>query len=383
MEKMVKKHVLLMYISNVSGHRCASTALETALSRLDSTVSVKAIDAFNYTNPFWEKRINSLYMLVIKGWPWLWDYLYDNRKVLNRAEKIRPWIHQLNERKMKALLEQFTPDVVVCTQAFPLGMVADYKFKHRLALPIVGVLTDFAPHSYWLNDYVNAYVVPAPQIRQRLIEKGIATARLATLGIPIDPKFAEPSSKSITLAKLNLDPKIPVVLVMGGGQGLGPLKDIVRALDTLQTNLQLVVVCGTNKKLFTWFNKNKHRFTKPLTIFGYSEQINELMDIASFIVTKPGGLTSAEALSKSLPIVIFSPLPGQESQNSQFLLNQGAAIKVNKLEQLKTVASNLLTNPLQLQQLRQKAQAIAYPDSAVQIAQLILNMVEKNAVPSV
>ena len=161
---MSAKKVLLMHISNVSGHHSASLAIEQALQKIDGNVQTKSIDAFNYTNPFLEKFINSLYMAIIKIVPQFWDYLYDNEDVLRKIRKTRSLLHSLKDTNIRKLFDDFRPDIVVCTQAFPCGMVADYKRRRGLNIPLVGVLTDYAPHLYWLNDFVDIYVVLNSQL---------------------------------------------------------------------------------------------------------------------------------------------------------------------------------------------------------------------------
>lgn len=374
---MGQKRVLLMHISDVSGHRCASLAIEKALRELDGDVQTHAIDAFNYISPYWGKLISALYLFVIKVVPRLWDYLYDNEDILRRVRKVRSLIHKINEEKIKKLFDQFSPDIVVCTQAFPCGMVADYKHQHNLNIPLMGVLTDYAPHLYWLNDFVDFYVVPALEIKQRLMQRGIPQERLKILGIPIDAKFRNQSNREQTFRRLRLDPNLPVILIMGGGQGLGPIKKIVHTLDELSHAVQLVVVCGTNRLLYKWLKKNKTNFNKHGFITGYTDQIDDLMTISSFIVSKAGGLSSAEALSKALPIIIVNPLPGQESQNTQFLLEAGVALKADSFRKLQSLAEELLSDTTKLDELRKKARAISCADSALKIAQLILSMFEQ------
>ncbi len=364
-----------MYISNVSGHRRASLAIQKALQEVDGTVQTKTIDAFNYTNPFLEKFINKLYVFVIKTVPRIWDYLYDNENVLKRVRKIRWLIHKLNDKKIKELFDDFRPDIVVCTQAFPCGMVADYKRRHNLNIPLMGVLTDYAPHGYWLNDSVDIYIVPVPKIKQKLIQRGIPQQRLKVLGIPIDTKFRNPGNPGEVLRRLGLDSNLPVILIMGGGQGLGPIKKIVHTLDKLRQPVQLIVACGTNRSLYKWLKRNEPLFNKPVTVMDYTERIDELMSVSSFIVTKPGGLTSAEALSKSLPIIIASPLPGQESLNTHFLLETGIALKMDSFAELGSLAEELLSDTERLEKLRRRAYAAAPADSALKTAQLILSMI--------
>lgn len=366
-----------MHISDVSGHRCASLAIERALQEVDGGVQTKSIDAFSYTNPRLERFIDKLYMFVIKAVPGFWEYLYDNQDILKKTKKVWPLLHRTNERKIEELFKEFSPHIVVCTQAFPCAMVAHYKRKQNLSLPLMGVLTDYAPHSYWLNDAVDAYVVPTEKVEQKLMQRGISKTRLQVCGIPIDSKFRKQTNHEEVFRRLGLDYHLPIVLIMGGGQGLGPIKEIAQTLDRLSVSVQLVIVCGTNQKLYSWLNKNKSCFTKPVLVIGYTEEVDDLMAVSSFVVTKPGGLTSAEALSKSLPMIIVNPLPGQETHNTRFLLEAGVALKADDLTRLKDLAQELLDNPAKLDELRKKAASIASADSALKIARLILKMIKQ------
>jgi processive 1,2-diacylglycerol beta-glucosyltransferase len=373
---MDTKKILLIHISNVSGHRCAGLAIDKALKEISKGLQTKSIDIFSYTNPLIGKFINKLYTIVIKIAPRIWDYLYDNEQIFKKARKIRSIIHYINDKKINKLLTKFKPDIVVCTQAFPCGMIADYKSRHNLQIPLIGVLTDFAPHRYWLNNNIDFYIVPALKIKQRLMQRGIPSTRIKLLGIPIDSRFANQSKKEEIFSKLKLNPDIPVILIMGGGQGLGPIKQIVQTLNRITPAVQLIVVCGTNRSLYRWLKRKQMKFKQFISIMGYTEYINELMDISSLIVTKPGGLTSAEALSKSLPIIIINPLPGQETQNMHFLLESGVALQALDFWQLKSLVEDLLSNAPKLEQLRKNACAIACADSSRKIAQFIFSILE-------
>ncbi len=156
-----KKKILLMYITASSGHYRASRAIEASLKNLSSSVEILNINAFGYTNPILEKVINRTYMGVIKTKPEVWEYLYDNPKILKSVQGLRDVIHKFNSKKLKTLLENFKPDVVLCTQAFPCGMIADHKKYLNLKLPLIGVLTDHAPHSHWLFNEVDYYITPS------------------------------------------------------------------------------------------------------------------------------------------------------------------------------------------------------------------------------
>jgi processive 1,2-diacylglycerol beta-glucosyltransferase len=361
-----------MYISEVSGHHSASLAVEKAIKILDPGADVLNINAFNYTNPIWERIINRAYLSVVKNTPELWDYLYDNPKVLKNTRKIREMIHKSHTEKLQALFDEFKPNVVAATQAYPCGMVADYKKTFNLDLPVVGILTDYAPHSYWIYDNIDAYVVPSKETGAKLARNGILEERIKPLGIPIDPKYAAPLDKTAIQKEFGLDPKLPTILIMGGGQGLGPIKNILAAIGRIKENFQAIVVAGTNKKLFRWVQKR--RFNKKVIPLAYTDCVEKLMEVSTFIVTKPGGVTTAEALAKNLPMLIINPLPGQEAMNTNFLLNEGVALKADSEDELAILIDWLLANPGKLKQISQKTFQYAKPDAAIKTAELLLGL---------
>ena len=373
---MASKRVLLMYISEDSGHHCASLAIEKAIHQLSPASETLNINAFNYTNPILEKVINRAYMSVLKRKPEIWDYLYDNPKVLEKTRRLRSLIHGLNSPKLKVLMGDFKPDTVVCTQAFPCGMVADYKKTYELDLPLVGVLTDYAPHSYWVYNNVDYYVVPSEETGRKLIQSGVDERKIKPFGIPLDLNFKKPSERQAVSSSLGLDPFKPMVLIMGGTQGLGPIKELVLFLNDLSQPMQIVIVCGTNRKLYRWLSRRMKGFKKKTLLYGFTHNISELMTVASVIVTKAGGITTAEALAKGLPMVILHPLPGQEAMNTAYLLREGTAVKAENIKDCAVILEELLYNEAKLHSMSLNAKRCSRPESALDIANLILGVVK-------
>ncbi len=367
------KRVLLMYISQVSGHRQGAVAISKSLKALDPDCEVMSINGFGYTYPVMEKIINTAYMGVIKRAPQIWEYLYDNPKVIKFSEKWKQSIHKSSHKKLKPLFDEFKPDVVVCTQAFPCGMVADYKLSHQLPMTVIGVLTDYAPHLYWLHEGVDHYVVPSQEACDRYIKEGIPKDKIKVFGIPIRMKFAEAVGRQKSAAKIGLDPQVATVLIMGGGQGLGPMKETVKSLVRLPRALQLIVICGTNVKLVHWIKKVQRQTSKKIVFYDYASNVDELMEASTLIVTKPGGMTTSECLAKGLPMVIVDPIPGQEERNSQFLVNQGIALRVDDKRHIAKAIDGLLNDPKQLAAMRAAALNNGKPTAAQDIARLILN----------
>lgn len=363
-----------MYISEVSGHHSATIAIEKALKAAQPDTEILNINAFNYTNPISEKIINRLYLGVIKMTPQIWDYLYDNPRVVKRIEKLKESIHKFNSPKLKHLFDDFKPDAVLCTQAFPCGMCADYKKTYRSDLKLIAVLTDYVPHSYWVYDAVDYYITPSEDVSLRLVRKGVTADKIRPFGIPFDPGFNELSERSRIFQKLKLDASIPTVLIMGGGQGLGPIKTIVKSLEKVRRPIQEIIVTGTNKKLFNSLKRKVKKYKNKIMLYGYANNINELMDIAVIIVTKPGGVTTAEVLAKRIPMIIVKPIPGQEANNTAYLTQKGAAIKVDEPKEINLVIEDLLSQPAKINRIRESAGIISKPNASLDIARLLLNL---------
>lgn len=361
-----------MYITTSSGHQHASLAIEKAIRHLKPDAEILNIDSFNYTNPIMAGIINRTYMGIIKNTPEVWDYLYDNPKIVKNMQALRDLIHKFNTDKLKVLLDDFKPDAIGCTQAFPCGMVADYKKSFGINPLLVGVLTDYIAHSYWIFDTVDFYVVPSQQSKKKLIKNGVPADKIKIFGIPIDIKFIDKTDKAVIYQRLGLNTDVATILIMGGGQGLGPIKNMAVILDRMDIPLQILVVCGTNHRLYKWFDKRKNKFKKKILFWEYANNIHELMEISTIVITKPGGLTTAEALSKALPMIILNPIPGQETKNTEFLIEEGVAIKSESYLDAALILKNLLLSDSKLQAMRSKAKDIALPDSALQTARLLL-----------
>lgn len=372
-----KKRVLLMYITKVSGHRQATLAIQQTLHRMAPDVEAPAINGFGYTYPVLEKIVNRAYMSVIRRTPKVWDYLYDNPKIVKNSQSIKQFLHKTSHEKLRMLFERHNPSVVVCTQAFPCGMVADYKRAYNIDMTLIGVLTDFSPHSFWINEGVDYYVVPSEDAKDRFIKKGVDEKIIRVYGIPIRPRFAEKLDKKLIADKLGVDLSKPVILIMGGGQGLGPIRSIVRSLIKLDIDIQIMVVAGTNKKVIKSLKRYDKKYPKKILVFEYVKNVDELMEVATLIITKPGGMTTAESLAKGLPMVVVNPIPGQEMRNTDFLIRKGIAVRIDNKADIGEEVDMLLRSPERLEAMRKAAYENARPNASVDIVKLILENINR------
>ncbi len=370
----MKFRILLMYISPRSGHHAAALAIDKALHQIDPTITTSLVNSFRYTNPILERIVSETYLKVIQTTPEVWDFLYDNPTLVKNTQTFRKLIHRFNSKKLSKLIEGFKPDAVVCTQAFPCGMVADYKKRHHLDLPLVAVLTDYCPHSYWFYDNVDAYIVSSFIAVDRFKKNGIPTDRIHEFGIPIDPSFTRVPPPEAARARWGLDPRLPVVLLMGGSQGLGPIKNVVQELAQLPENFQIAVICGSNGALRRWLERHQKKTRKKLVVLGFVKEINELMSVSLALITKPGGLSSAEAVAMHLPMILINPIPGQEAQNARILLNKRIAMQAVDGRETALLIQRLLRDPQLVGDMREATRQMARPHSAIETAALALRL---------
>ncbi|MBU4376837.1 MAG: hypothetical protein KKD29_05085 [Candidatus Omnitrophica bacterium] len=370
----MNKKILLLYISEHSGHHQAAIALEKAILKRSPGSDVLSINAFRYVNPVMERIIHGAYMRVIKKRPEIWGYLYDNPKIIKKTERLKNFINRSNSQKIEKLISRFEPDVVACTQAFPCGIFASYKKRYKKDTPLVGILTDYAPHSYWIYDNVDIYVVPSKGVGEEFIKKGVAEDKIKALGVPIDHSFAESRDKISIRKRMGISPGEHVVLVMGGTHGIGPDDKLVKSLSGSKSKFCVIVITGVNKKLLKKVKRIAGHSEKKIIPLGFVNNVCEIMDISDAIITKPGGLTTAEAMAKTLPMIILNPLPGQEDFNAKFLASEGMAFKATSEKDATCFLESLFDNDSKRSAMRMAMAKSAKPNSSSDIADLLLNL---------
>ncbi|MBI5554272.1 MAG: glycosyltransferase [Elusimicrobia bacterium] len=371
---MAPKKILFLYIHPGTGHEAAARALQEAVRNVNPRVSTEAIDSLRYMYPILSKVVSKTYSGIIKRTPQLWDYLYDNSDILNATATLRNMLGKLKLKKIEKLLAFYDPDAVVCTQAAPCVLLSAYKEQTGWRKPLIGVVTDYRAHAYWYAPYTNLYIVPTGQTKQDLIQLGIPDRKIKALGLPIDPKFAITQDKISAKQRMKLNPWLPTILVMGGSQGLGPLDAVIKQLAEVRMPIQTIVICGTNRKLRRKMKRQAFHFGSSLRIMGYTKNIDKIMAACDLIITKPGGMTSSEALAKNLPLIIISPIPGQEEKNSQFLCKHHVAIRLDDISELQQVIEYLIRHPEKLEAMRENTEKIAKPNASLLAVNSILDL---------
>ncbi len=362
-----------MHISEFGGHKRASQNIKEALSFINPYVKILNVNGLGYLYPRSEKIVDLIYTTAIKRFPRLWGKIYDRRGVVKTIAPLMRVASMIGFSKFSNLLKDFNPDVVVATQAFPCSVAAEFKKKIGLRFPLIAVVTDYHPHRFWIHSCVDSYIVACEEAKHTLVNEGVSPEKIKILGIPISHCFLNTYKKEDVVREFGFEREFPAVLIMGGGLGFGPIKDVFLALNRINLPFQVIVVCGKNKALYSWFKKRKHKFRRPVFYFGYVNFVNKLMDFSDIIITKAGGITISEALSKELGIIVINPIPGQEERNVEYLFKRKAIIKADSISQVKYSVERLLKNTEELRILKKEAKENSIRDSSLRIAYFIMD----------
>lgn len=364
--------VLIFSVSVGAGHDSVANALAEEIIIQSPNSEVLIVDTFKYINPILNKVVVGSYMETIRFTPKVWGYLYDQAEDGERLVDMGQILSKLLSPKLDQLLRDFEPDVLICSHAFPVGIISVLKERKKLNIPLVACITDFTVHSFWIHSQVNMYVIPSPDLIYPFIKEGVSNEKVKAFGIPIRHQFLTIPSQGRVRQQMGLS-QLQTILVMGGGLGLGKIEAVVNSL--LQEDIfQVMVVTGSNAKL----KKNLEALkNNRLHVFGFVDNVAELMAAANIIVTKPGGITCAEALAMELPMAIISPLPGQEDRNTDYFINKGIAIIVRKAEHLVRDLIALSANELRLRHMQEMAAYLKKPDAAQQTIQATWQLVQK------
>jgi processive 1,2-diacylglycerol beta-glucosyltransferase len=246
--------------------------------------------------------------------------------------------------------------------------VTHQKRKGSITAPHAVVITDFEVHRWWLCPGVDRYFVAREDNRVHLEALGEPRDRIRITGIPVDPVFAEQPDVPALRKKHGVSAEVPLLLVLCGGFGVGPVEDLLAGLWRSVKRAQITVITGKNEELRQRLLPLAARAPIPTRVLGFSHEIHEWMAIADLAVSKPGGLTTAEALARGLPLVVANPIPGQETRNATMLYEEGAAISGENLITLGARVARLLASPPRVAALRRAARGLGRPQAALEIA---------------
>jgi processive 1,2-diacylglycerol beta-glucosyltransferase len=379
--------VLIATVTAGGGHLAAAAALEEAWRTERPGDTVEKIDLVKFFSTLHRKIHADGYVKLVEHAPELWGMVFkktDDPALARRLNKLKRLFPSNSRSRFARFCRQFRPDAVVCTHYLPLELLGDLKTRaakkgsaSRECLPsplVVSVVTDFEAHALWMEGCVDLYCVAAEETKARLVARGAPAENVVATGIPISSRFSTVPDRKAVRQTLGLRDDQPVLLVLSGGFGMGPVAEILRELDKVDRPFQTVVVTGRNEELRRDLAGSDHKH--PTHVLGFVTNMQDLMSVADLIISKPGGLTTSESLALGKPLFILNPIPGQEAANSDFLLERGAAAKVNRVEDLPYRVGQLLGTK-KLAEMAKAAKALGRAEAAREICHEVARRVER------
>ena len=365
---MIQLRVLVFSAAFGNGHLRAAEAVIEGILIKHPSAKIIHLDFGDFLNQRINTIIKNVYSEIIKYIPKLWGRLYYKTGKVQPRSKSQHFLNQLGRSEFLKYIQAFKPDFIVCTYPTVSSILAQLRLEQLLQVPVITVITDYTVHSHWVHQGVDGYVVACTEVKKSLVAWGIKAQRIHMTGIPVSPKFEGEMDEGHIKTKLGLKSDLPTFLVMGGSYGvLQSAKRICKKLADSLVPVQVIIVCGKNKKLYLSLEEVIAQGRNLMIRFEFVDNVEELMSVSDLIITKAGGLTVSEALTKHLPLVIYKPIPGQEEENAHFVQRIGAGCVAGTEEELEQILNRFLRHPEDIEKMQKKA-ATALPGHSTERA---------------
>jgi processive 1,2-diacylglycerol beta-glucosyltransferase len=365
--------LLILTVSAGAGHIKAAEALKETCQQHFPNICCESYDVATLTPGFFKLLTVDSYHFMANHTPTLWGILYNmlDKEPSNLSRGISRLFDNIAYQRFFRFVNNFNPDFILATHFVPVQMLVNKFATKRNRFPIGLVITDYYPHAFWINKKCDVFFVASEEIKWYLNSRyRIQQDRIVVTGIPVKSAFTENKNRAELIKKFGLKEGAKTVLLLCGGYGNLSVGNALERLLSFQ-DFQIIVIAGANENLRKKFEQIAERSNGRVKVFGFVNNMHEFMDVADFTVTKPGGLTVVECLTKELPMVLLSVVPGQEDKNCDFLLEEGAAVKVSNLDMLEYKIRELLQNDKKLLYMKQNARRIKRPRAAYEIIENI------------
>jgi len=371
-----KKTILILSVSAGTGHVRAAEALEQTAKLDFPELNAVHIDVIDYVPKFVRHLFSDSYIKIINRYPALWDFMYQKSDKVeahsSKLKKLRLTIERLNAIKLNKMINKINPDHIICTHFLPSELLSHMIYKKKINIPCWVQVTDYHIHGLWVQPNHFGYFVASDEVAWRIRDYGVPIDKIYVTGIPVAPVFFQNLPKQECAAEIGISADKTTLLVMSGGFGIGRIYELTEGLLSMNIDAQIVVLAGRNRVLLNRLQKLATKHNNRFVPLGFTSQIEQVMAVSDIAISKPGGLTTSECLATNLPMIIISPIPGQEERNANYLLENGAALKACDITGLEFRIKELLNNKTKLEKIRQNMSAIVRPNAAKDVLRIVL-----------
>ena len=347
--------IIITYASAGGGHRVAAEALYDYYSHNCQQVEVKLIDILDFADPWFAKAYTQGYSYLASRLSFLWKALFRISAQTFIGSAVNHFC-RLHSKKFISYVLHEQPQAIITTHFFPAEIISYLKSQGKLQARLDCVITDFGVHPLWIQNFCDEYIVASEYTGAQLSSRGIPAGKIKVLGIPLRSGFSV--ARKVPHKEFR-------ALLISGSFGFTFIEKIV---EQLHSEIELIVVCGNNQELYSRLKKRAYSSVK---LFGFTDQIPQLMAQADIMISKPGGVSIAEALAMELPLVFVKGIPGQETENARVIHEYGCAEYAQRLKDVKKIVNELRFYPEKLNLLRANTKKIRKPDSTKEICRYV------------
>lgn len=365
--------VFIFTASTGAGHNLAAQSLKEALD--EANYQTEVYDAFKETNVTLDRLITKGYEQIVVNVPKLYEQMYNQFNNMNRFQQgIFQVLTKLMNPDIVPLINSGKPDLIITTHPFVTNVLGTLKEHHAFDVPVLSIVTDYKIHTLYLKKMIDAYVVGSDYTKQTMVDKGVAEAIIYPYGIPIRQTFLTNNH----LERKETADVAGTILLMAGSLGSKQMEKAFSSLLRVKEKIRIIVVCGNNAKIekdIKGLYAQETGDDKIVEIHGFVNNVSELMDQSDAIISKPGGLTTTEAIVKNIPMIIPFYYPGQEEENADYLVDGGMAIKVDKIKDLTSMVDFLFENKYIIKRMSENMSEEAQKRSMSKTLELCKNLI--------
>lgn len=371
-EQTKRPHILFLFSDTGGGHRSATEAVIEALQiEYGNRISTEMVDFFLYApEPF--RRLPSLYPRMVRA-PHVWGlgYRLSNGRRRTELMAVTTWPYIRNA--IRRMIQSHPSDLIVTLH--PLILWPALRALGSQRPPFITIVTDLVTtHAFWYDNRTDLCLVPTEEARRRAIKWAVNPEKVHVTGLPVADRFCKPAGHREELrARLGWPQDKPMVVIVGGGEGMGPIEETALAIAKSGLNTGLAIICGRNEALFKSLSKRK--WAHPTFVYGFVRNMPDLMSAADVLVTKAGPGTVTEAVNAGLPLILYSHLPGQEDGNITFVTESGAGVWAPTPREIVAALRVWLENPAAREKAAAICRQLARPQAARDIANLLAEKV--------
>jgi 1,2-diacylglycerol 3-beta-galactosyltransferase len=364
-----KLHILFLFSDTGGGHRSAAEAIVESLHlEFGDSITTEMVDFLADYAPPPYNQLPRFYPEMVKI-PELWGVGYRLSDGRPQARVMTTTLYPLVRHAARKLVNEHPADMLVSVHPLGTSFFLRALGKHRP--PFITVVTDMVTtHALWYDKRADLTLVPTEMARQRALEYHMSPEKVRVVGQPVAERYCTPiGNKNELRTSLGWPKDKFIALLIGGGDGMGPLAETAYAIDESGLDLGLVIVTGRNTKLKA--ELDAYQWENPVFVYGFTKDLPDMMRAADVLITKAGPGTIAEGLIAGLPIILYAKLPGQEDGNVTFVESEGAGVWAPDPLKVVRTLTRWYCRPQERQKIAENCLRTARPQASRTIARIL------------